>query len=43
MLVPRQLSQVLPEAVQPLEALSKQLFLQDQAFFYKSFHVDEVL
>ena len=43
MLVPRQLPQVLPDAVQPLEDLSQQLFLQDQAFFYKSFHVDEVL
>jgi len=42
MLVPRSVAQIFPEKTRHLK-LSHELFLQDRAFFYKSFEVDEVL
>ncbi len=43
MLVPRQISLVLPETTATLDRLSESLFMKDRAFFYQSFFVDKVL
>lgn len=42
MLVPRQISQIFPEKIYCLEDLSKKLYDEDKAFFYKAFYIDEV-
>lgn len=42
MLVPRQLSMIRPGNAKPLTELSSELYLKDKAFFYQSFHIDEV-
>jgi S-adenosylmethionine-diacylglycerol 3-amino-3-carboxypropyl transferase len=42
MMVPRRASDLLPERFRRLEALSRRLFEQDKAFFYRDFVVEEV-
>lgn len=43
MLVPRRVSEILPDKVRLLEDLSKDLYKKDKAFFYNNFFIDEVL
>jgi S-adenosylmethionine-diacylglycerol 3-amino-3-carboxypropyl transferase len=43
MMVPRRASELLPDRVRRLDALSRRLFLADKAFFYRDFVVDEVV
>jgi S-adenosylmethionine-diacylglycerol 3-amino-3-carboxypropyl transferase len=43
MIVPRQGAALLPQRLRPLTGLSRGLFLQDKAFFYRDFLVDEVI
>jgi len=42
MIVPRRGSQYLPERLRPMTELSRRLFAQDKAFFYRDFIVEEV-
>jgi S-adenosylmethionine-diacylglycerol 3-amino-3-carboxypropyl transferase len=43
MMVPRRASTLLPDRFRHLEELSRRLFLEDRAFFYRDFVVDEVV
>ncbi|HYD52957.1 MAG TPA: DUF3419 family protein [Gemmatimonadaceae bacterium] len=43
MMVPRHGAEYLPSRLRPLTALSRRLFLQDKAFFYRDFVVEEVV
>jgi S-adenosylmethionine-diacylglycerol 3-amino-3-carboxypropyl transferase len=43
MMVPRRASELLPDRYQRLGDLSRRLFLEDKAFFYRDFVVDEVV
>jgi S-adenosylmethionine-diacylglycerol 3-amino-3-carboxypropyl transferase len=43
MMVPRRASELLPSRFRRLEELSRRLFLEDKAFFYRDFVVDEVV
>lgn len=42
MIVPRRGAQYLPDRLRPLTELSGRLFLQDKAFFYRDFIIEEV-
>ncbi len=42
-MVDRRVSEILPENFEYKRDLSKELYLKDRAFFYKNFHVDEVV
>lgn len=42
MLVPRDASQMTP-ALQSLSSMAQELFVQDRAFFYSAFHIDEAI
>ena len=43
MMVPRRASELLPDRYRRLDDLSRRLFLEDKAFFYRDFVVDEVV
>ena len=43
MMVPRRASELLPDRFRHLGDLSRRLFLEDKAFFYRDFVVDEVV
>jgi hypothetical protein len=43
MMVPRRASELLPARFRRLDELSRRLFLEDKAFFYRDFVVDEVV
>lgn len=43
MMVPRRISEILPENFEYKQELSKDLYLKDRAFFYNDFIVDEVI